>query len=565
MPPDSPGRPDLFALEAGEALQRLGHLLGQDGGVGADAVRSARVLRGASLLGGPPDFTRAAAALEVAVKALDEGTLTWQPATAEVLRGAVEGLGALMRRARNWTPTDAESALRIASEIDRVTGRASGGFPRPFGRRTSDRQEPGVRAFLAREATVVAGALERLARDPGGLANPVAIENVLRTTQPLRGVAFLGEVPPLGELLEVIEYFLQASLRGEALPPRAGESLSQLAGALTRAARDITNHGSPDLAAPELEGAALRACDIAADESDIVSIEGLFAPSDPSPIVSRGTPPMQELPGADAALALHALAGRLVQAADQLEQAGPGPVARLRQAALMLHLKAGRPPRPSLPTDRLAAALVRALARGAAEADPPGFLAALRQAAAALHGQAEGNFESNAPSTVLVTGLFETLPGETRTGSPDAAVVPIAELLAASPDTADTGIVPIESLLATQEAEAGAPVEPRAVALNLLESSLDVYEALVASIASASLPHPAASIATPAPLPAGESGGDVVPIESLLYRGRRALERAGEVRREIDATIAAIRAERRLEPLFRELMDLIPLALDDAR
>jgi hypothetical protein len=59
--------------------------------------------------------------------------------------------------------------------------------------------------------------------------------------------------------------------------------------------------------------------------------------------------------------------------------------------------------------------------------------------------------------------------------------------------------------------------------------------------------------------------GEVVPIESLLLRGRRALERAGEVRQEIDTAIAAIRAERRLEPLLRELMDLIPLALDDAR
>jgi hypothetical protein len=59
--------------------------------------------------------------------------------------------------------------------------------------------------------------------------------------------------------------------------------------------------------------------------------------------------------------------------------------------------------------------------------------------------------------------------------------------------------------------------------------------------------------------------GEVVPIEALLYRGRGALERAAEVRREIEETIAAMRAERRLEPMFRELMDLIPLALDDVR
>lgn len=558
MRADSPGRPDLFALEAGEALQRLGHFLSQDGGIPEEAVRAARVLRGASLLGGPSDFTRAAAALEGAVKALHEGTLQWQTVIAEVLRGSVEGLIALMRSARNWTTADAELALRIASEIDRVSGRPTAGSPRPFGRRTSDRQEPGVRAFLAREATVVAGALERLARDPGGLANPVALESVLRTTQPLRGVAFLGEVPPLGELLEVIEYLLEAALRGEALPPRAAEALSQLGGSLTRAARDITDRGSPDLEAPELEGAATRAREIASAEDDIVSIEGLFAHADPSPIVSRGTAQRQEMPGPDAALLLHALAGRLGQAVEQLEEAGSGPVSRLRQAALMLHLKAGLPPRPTLPTDRLAAALVRAIARGAADADPPGFLAALRQAAAALHGQAEGSFESNTPSTVLVTGLFETLPGGTDGLPPPDVVVPIASLLAVPAADAEADVVPIESLLAT--------TAPSGAALDLLESSLDVYEALVAGIPSLVAPASAAPPSA-ARMATADSADDaqVVPIESLLYRGRGALERAAEVRREIDATIAAIRAERRLEPLFRELMDLIPLALDDAR
>ena len=206
MPPEPTGRPDLFTLEAGEALQRLGRLLGTDQTPADDAIRAARVLRGASLLGGPPDFTRAAAALEAAIKGVVEGSTPWEPRLAEVLRGAVEGLEVLMRRARPWVQADSESALRMAGEVDRAANRPGTAPARPFGRRTSDRQEPGVRVFLAHEATVVAGAVDRLARDPGGLANPVAIQHVLRTTQPLRGVAFLGEVPPLGEILEAVSY-----------------------------------------------------------------------------------------------------------------------------------------------------------------------------------------------------------------------------------------------------------------------------------------------------------------------------------------------------------------------
>jgi hypothetical protein len=561
MVPEPSRRPDLFALEAGEALQRLARLLGQEGEIGDDAVRSARVLRGASLLGGPPDFTRAAAALEATIKALHDHSLQWQPAVAEVLRGAVEGLEALMRRARAWATADAESALRIAGELDRISGRSGAEPARPFGRRTSDQQEPAVRAFLSREATIVAGAVERLARDPAGLANPAAIENVLRTTQPLRGVAFLGEVPPLGELLEVIELLLHGALRGAPPAPRTSEALSQLAGSMTRAARDLTDRGSPNLDAPELSGAATRARDVAADERDIISIEGLFADGDSAPIVHRGTPPPQEMPGADAAIALHALAGRLGQAADQLEQARTGAVALLRQTALLLHLRAGLPARPSLPTDRLIAAMGRALARGAAEADLAGFAAALRQATAALRGQAGDQFDSAPPSVAMVTGLFETLPGADREADD---IVPIATLLADSAPDGDQGVVPIESLLLT-EAPALAAARPVPTnGLDLLEGSLGVYEALVAGIPLA--PNPSAP-SRPARPTAPVAGGDgaVVPIESLLYRGRGALERAAEVRREIEETIAAMRAERRLEPMFRELMDLIPLALDDAR
>ena len=562
MPPEPLGRPDLFTLEAGEALQRLGRLLGGDSPPGEDAIRSARVLRGASLLGGPPDFTRAAAAVEAAIKAVAEGAIPWAPRLAEVLRGAVEGLEVLLRRPRPWAQADSDSALRMAGEIERAAQRPGGDPPRPFGRRTSDRQEPGVRVFLAREAAVVAGAVDRLARDPDGLANPVAIQHVLRATQPLRGVAFLGEVPPLGEVLEVVERLLETVLGGHPPAPRTTEALSQLAGALTRAARDIAGGGDPALDAPELLGAANHLREVVTDEGDIVSVEGLFHPGDANPVVQRGTPPVAELPGPDSAIAMHALAGRLTQAADQLAGSADPALGTLREVALILHLRAGLPPRPALPVDRMLSALVRGLTRGAAAADPTGFQQALRQAASALTGLAEGASGSNAPTVVMVTSLFETLPGLPGHHDPPAPAafeepVPIGALLHDSAPAPGAGIVPIESLLA-----AAAPVAPGPAGLDQLETSLHDYQVLV----SGGRP-PATGSPDPGTHghPASDALGTIVPVESLLFRGRRALERAGEVRQEIDTIIAAIRAEGRLEPLLRELMDLIPLALDDSR
>ena len=54
-----------------------------------------------------------------------------------------------------------------------------------------------------------------------------------------------------------------------------------------------------------------------------------------------------------------------------------------------------------------------------------------------------------------------------------------------------------------------------------------------------------------------------VPIQSLLYRGRRALERADLVRRELDAALKTHRDLTAVEGLLDELLALVPLALDD--
>jgi hypothetical protein len=54
---------------------------------------------------------------------------------------------------------------------------------------------------------------------------------------------------------------------------------------------------------------------------------------------------------------------------------------------------------------------------------------------------------------------------------------------------------------------------------------------------------------------------DAVGIETLCYRGRAALERADTVRGEIAAALARREQLESLQPLIRELLDLVPLAL----
>jgi hypothetical protein len=58
---------------------------------------------------------------------------------------------------------------------------------------------------------------------------------------------------------------------------------------------------------------------------------------------------------------------------------------------------------------------------------------------------------------------------------------------------------------------------------------------------------------------------ELVPIQALLYRGRRALERADLVRRELDHARRTQADLSGVETLIAELLDLVPLALDAER
>jgi hypothetical protein len=57
---------------------------------------------------------------------------------------------------------------------------------------------------------------------------------------------------------------------------------------------------------------------------------------------------------------------------------------------------------------------------------------------------------------------------------------------------------------------------------------------------------------------------EAVAIESLCYRGRAALERAAAVRQSLAAELSGLQDLATIRPLLQELLDLVPLALDES-
>jgi hypothetical protein len=110
-------RPEFFALEAGEHLERIA-LLARKPVPEKDVLRrQARMLRAAALTAGPPGYAVAAGALEDIARRYDEGTIRWTPWLAGRIAAATAQCQHLLRRVREWSVQEIDLCRRIAEAL----------------------------------------------------------------------------------------------------------------------------------------------------------------------------------------------------------------------------------------------------------------------------------------------------------------------------------------------------------------------------------------------------------------------------------------------------------------
>ncbi len=538
------GRREFFALEAGEYLERLSLLAAGTGAPsGEDLVRYARALRGAALMAGPPGYAIAAAAIENAAKAVREGSLAWTPALAERLADALEQCKGLLRRVRDWSEPDLRRCELLAQQLDGLVGsvgrRSVGGTAAG-----ATGLSPGVRAYVAREAAAVAATLEQVAEAVERRPGPESAKPVLQRLQPLRGLGALPGLSPLPEFLEALDLTLAVEGRGGAWPRAAGYAFRTAAGALSRMARDIAELGIPQHDSYEIGQAVDVLRDAFARIDDVVPIEALFVQGDRDPVVSRGTPPVTPTVSSGVAIELAGLSDRLRQTAEQLRGGGSRSARALQLHTLALTLRGlilSREVREA--TGNFLSRIDREIMTGRAVQSADEILGLLLRAVEIIGAASRAEVVAG-----LRTELAPLCGDLDRIGRVDAPegppVVPIEQL---APES-DAGVVPIETLFFDPVASAAPGYSP-------FEQTFATYFRLT---------HPErAAPPTVVPIESLAPEPEAVPIQALLYRGRRALERADLVRRELDAALRARRNVTGVEPLLAELLDLVPLALDD--
>jgi hypothetical protein len=226
---------------------------------------------------------------------------------------------------------------------------------------------------------------------------------------------------------------------------------------------------------------------------------------------------------------------------------------------LIDQLKSARRSPGSEPVAALLDGIVAAVISRDAEPHLEEFADLLRESADRIAIAAETRAVAALPGelTEIVAGLRAFAPAETVPPPDDSDVVPIESLLWSEP-RAET----IESSVS-----GAAPVESDIVPIESLQPAFSTFEQSFITLFRLERRAALSPVELPAPIPVPEAAtdrdDDVVAIESLLYRGRRALERADSVRQELSRVMATTRSLDASSPLLHELLDLVPLALAD--
>ena len=561
------GTADFFALEAGECLDRLETLVNaQTPPPGDEFLRMARVLRGSALMAAQPQIARAAAGLESLARAHRDHRRTWDAATREHVAQAVEEFRLLVRRAREWNEADTARAARLGHELEGRAGRPTEGARAQPAEPERKELHTGVRAFVAREGALIASALDRAARAlRASPADREPLYNVIRRMQSLRGLAELGELAPLPDIMDGIELAVGDLTRLFAPPPGVDEVMDAAAHALTRISRDVAERGRPD---PEAEEARrftellLRAFAV---ERDVVPIESLYHADDPQPVSHSASQPQFASPEPFGPLELVSHGEHLCQSADLIASARSTTERDLRLYHLLGALRAAAAPS----ADPVAGALgifarsaQEALAAGVASRAVEDLVIRLREAGVLLRSVGEADDRMLISRRLL--DVAHRMDGLLAPTEPSEPPVPIESLGYES----EADVVPIDSL-APDAAVSAAPAVSKAP-LTGLEISFRTLERLVRERAptTAALDALLRSAApTPPPLPAiaaPDLEQPAVAIGTLCYRGHAALERANTVRHQIAAQLTGDASLESLQPLLQELLDLVPLALAES-
>lgn len=503
---------DFFILEASEYVERLDGLLAGASAPDADAVqRAARSLRGSATMAKLPAFAELAHALERTGRSLRDGSASWDDRLRGATVSAVDDLKILLRNAREWGDADTRRASERTAEILGLLPARTSATP------SSPAGSAGT-TYLAGEAGNIAAGLELLLTRPN---DDAAAAMVLKRVRALRGVAAVKDLPLMAQVLEAAEQAAHPIESGrDSLSPAQRELLHACVEAL-RGAGGALREGRPiDARGPTARrfGDALDAWfDSAGETERVVPIASLFHDDAGPHVVSTASAPPTTV-AERFRLELVSQGEHLARLVDEAREA-PDDAARERfRREVRRSLRAARALAESFGEREFASLTSQMMSASALDAP---LLERLGRVAKLM-----------ADPSLSREALHE------RLGALDRAPAPARATPVASPPAAMPAATPRETVAV-----------PRAGGIPTPTGAADLLEQGLAGLAR--LESEPLAKRTPTEPP-------IVPVETLIYRGRGAVRRAIEIRDAVRRTGAPPPMET-----IEELFDLLDLALLD--
>ncbi|MGH7710965.1 MAG: Hpt domain-containing protein [Gemmatimonadaceae bacterium] len=283
---------DFYVVEATEYIDRIDALVTRAGATAPDGqalVSAARALRGSSTMAKAEGMATLALAVEHVARGVRDGTITWTPTIQGALVSAVDDLRILLRNLRVWGPNEQTRAtFRVEELRDLVPA------DQPLGARLTPTPAAGTATpvFISLQASAIASALEQYLKAP---SERHALDDALARVRTLRGIAAVSELPPLGDVADLLERAIIGLPVGTKPNAQQRELLVSAATVLARASDELRTLGKPVVSTPELArftaAAAIAPSPEPATADAIVPIEQLYFADAGPHVLQRGNAP----------------------------------------------------------------------------------------------------------------------------------------------------------------------------------------------------------------------------------------------------------------------------------
>ena len=276
----------FFHSEARDYLDAVEELASGDTTFDAGAfVAASRALRGSATMARVPRVAEIALLMERIANGVRDGEVEWSSTLRNELVDGIVDLRRLVANSGNWSTDDDRLALdRLASLRALLpVGKSTPSTPASAGT---------TPIFIALQASAIATDLEQYLDSPSqrGVVNDVV--NRLRS---LRGIAGVADHPPLGEVADAVERTLREQSPDATPDEREVELLRSAAAVFRRASSELRARGRFESTAAEVDRFA-RAASAAVStaeprEGPVIRIEELFYTDEGPHIVRRGPAP----------------------------------------------------------------------------------------------------------------------------------------------------------------------------------------------------------------------------------------------------------------------------------